>query len=759
MPVFQRPKGYDPNKAQEERLKKEQMAQSLGLDLGVLDNVADADIVDQDDNAMVDDDDDTGDSISVSTTTSTTIGTVDAETFNHLMAQVKRAEQQCITAEQEVRAASDQARKSQRTADLESRKNAVLKKSIEKLKQDKSALELELNRFKTSAGLLSEEEKQRITEELQQLTNAAASQSNEVDIEILREEIEHHKKVAEEAMQELQRQNSKQIEMQQIIDRLQSQDRKLISARGKGTGSSSTGRRAHAAPLSARDSRAANIDIQHVKRLQDELAEHKKLLQQRDREMKQLRQDSDRSMQTQLLQVEREATKLQRELQQQKSHFEQLLQEELKKERARAQEISNLASQQSQQHVHTMIRQLSTKIKSMQQQQLKWKNEVSQLLDTVVGEEMQRLKADAISPMFHSLQDTTKRYYKEVKQRRDLFNQLQELKGNIRVYVRVRPPMEKEAKEECAIRAIPQENELTILDRSHSKTLRFDFERVFGPETTQAHIFEDIQPLATSILDGYNVCIFAYGQTGSGKTHTMEGPVHDRGVNYRTLNELFRIGTERAEEYEYQFRVSVLEIYNENIVDLLDNSRPSLTVQLSGKHVVVPNLTMMHAQSSNDVIQILNRGYKNRAVASNNYNEHSSRSHCIVSVHCETVNRITQKRYSSKLHLVDLAGSERLKKTETMGDRLKESMAINKSLSALGDVIAALAQKSRHIPFRNSKLTSLLQDSLGGNSKCLMFVNVSPTLENAGESISSLQFASRVRAVELGKTERNVVRD
>jgi kinesin family protein C2/C3 len=170
----------------------------------------------------------------------------------------------------------------------------------------------------------------------------------------------------------------------------------------------------------------------------------------------------------------------------------------------------------------------------------------------------------------------------------------------------------------------------------------------------------------------------------------------------------------------------------------------------------VPGLTTICVASTEQVVEILAKGYRNRAVGSNNINAHSSRSHCIVSVFIEGTNHVTRQKIYGKLHLIDLAGSERLKRTETTGDRLKESLAINKSLSALGDVISALAGKKPHIPFRNSKLTSLLQDSLGGNSKVLMFVNVSPTVESAPETICSLQFAARVNKVELGKAEKNV---
>ncbi|XAR56356.1 Minus-end-directed kinesin ATPase [Bertholletia excelsa] len=291
----------------------------------------------------------------------------------------------------------------------------------------------------------------------------------------------------------------------------------------------------------------------------------------------------------------------------------------------------------------------------------------------------------------------------------------------------------------------------------------FKFDAVFGPQSSQVDVFEDTAPFAASVLDGYNVCIFAYGQTGTGKTFTMEGTDEARGVNYRTLEELFRIIKERQGLFQYEVSVSVLEVYNEQIRDLLGSgTQPGVTAKrLEVKQVGegihhVPGLVEANVNNMSEVWEVLQTGSNARAVGSTHANEHSSRSHCIHCVMVEGENLLNGESTRSKLWLVDLAGSERVPKAEVQGERLKETQNINRSLSALGDVISALATKSPHIPFRNSKLTHLLQDSLGGDSKTLMFVQISPNENDQSETLCSLNFASRVRGIELGPAKKQI---
>jgi len=354
-----------------------------------------------------------------------------------------------------------------------------------------------------------------------------------------------------------------------------------------------------------------------------------------------------------------------------------------------------------------------------------------------------------------------KKYRKEVTKNRLLYNQMQELKGNIRVYCRVRPlnPEEVSRNDDFVVSFL-EEGMMLVNNPQTNQKKSFEFEKIYHPDMEQESIFKDTEPLITSVVDGYNVCIFAYGQTGSGKTYTMEGTKENPGVNMRALNELFRVAQERAADYKFEITVSVLEIYNESIRDLLipparaKEKKYEIKQGPTGNYV--PELTSISVTSPADVLRVMSLGNQHRSVGSTNMNEHSSRSHALLSVVVNTTNLISNASSAGKLTLVDLAGSERVSKSGATKDRMLEAQNINKSLSALGDVIMALAQKSQHVPYRNSKLTYLLQDSLGGDSKTLMFVQISPSSDNVGESLCSLNFAARVRSVELGQAKKHV---
>eukprot|EP00026_Physarum_polycephalum_P003420 Phypoly_transcript_03431.p1 GENE.Phypoly_transcript_03431~~Phypoly_transcript_03431.p1 ORF type:complete len:769 (+),score=259.97 Phypoly_transcript_03431:195-2309(+) len=359
--------------------------------------------------------------------------------------------------------------------------------------------------------------------------------------------------------------------------------------------------------------------------------------------------------------------------------------------------------------------------------------------------------------------EAIKKYKKEVVKNRKLYNEIQELKGNIRVYCRVRPLSNDElARNDDNVVSFPEENVMLVNNPQTNQKKSFEFEKIYNPELQQEAIFKDTEPLITSVCDGYNVCIFAYGQTGSGKTYTMEGTKENPGVNLRALNELFRVAQERAADYKFEISVSVLEIYNETIHDLLvkpakGNVTPTkYEIKQGPNGMYVPDLTSVQVHSAADVLRVMALGAQHRATSSTNMNEHSSRSHALLSVVVTTQNLITGSISVGKLTLVDLAGSERVSKSGVTKERMTEAQNINKSLSALGDVIASLAQKNAHIPYRNSKLTYLLQDSLGGDSKTLMFVQISPSSDNVGESLCSLNFAARVRSVELGQAKKHV---
>ncbi|XP_019422125.1 PREDICTED: kinesin-like protein KIN-14R isoform X2 [Lupinus angustifolius] len=367
----------------------------------------------------------------------------------------------------------------------------------------------------------------------------------------------------------------------------------------------------------------------------------------------------------------------------------------------------------------------------------------------------------AVQELVKQCEDLKVKYNEEMTQRKKLFNEVQEAKGNIRVFCRCRPLNKVEISVGCSTVVdfdAAKDGCLGILTSGSTKK-SFRFDRVYTPKDDQVDVFADASSMAVSVLDGYNVCIFAYGQTGTGKTFTMEGTENNRGVNYRTLELLFKISKERSETFAYDISVSVFEVYNEQIRDLLATGPTSKRLEIKqaseGSHHV-PGVVEAKVDNISEVWNVLQAGSNARAVGSNNINEHSSRSHCMLCIMVKAKNLMSGECTKSKLWLVDLAGSERLARTDVQGERLKEAQNINRSLSALGDVISALAAKSSHIPYRNSKLTHLLQDSLGGDSKTLMFVQISPSDQDVSETLSSLNFATRVRGVELGPVKKQI---
>ncbi|XP_071451502.1 kinesin-like protein KIFC1 [Hetaerina americana] len=289
----------------------------------------------------------------------------------------------------------------------------------------------------------------------------------------------------------------------------------------------------------------------------------------------------------------------------------------------------------------------------------------------------------------------------------------------------------------------------------------FSFDRVFPPSAVQADLFEDLSELVQSVIDGYNVCVFAYGQTGSGKTYTMEGGLGQevRGMIPRSVDLIFAKLEELAKlGWTYQVEASFLEIYNEQVHDLLDVGQSTKSCEIRnpsspGGDMVVTNLKVEPVNSAFQVNELLNIARTNRAVAATVHNSHSSRSHFIFKLRLQVSNSDTGKGTDSILSLVDLAGSERLVDiTENL--RVTETKNINKSLSNLGNVILALSLKNEHVPYRNSKLTHLLQPSLGGNSKTLMLINLSPREECVEETLNSLRFATRVSECHIGQARR-----
>ncbi|MQL99201.1 hypothetical protein Taro_031920 [Colocasia esculenta] len=353
------------------------------------------------------------------------------------------------------------------------------------------------------------------------------------------------------------------------------------------------------------------------------------------------------------------------------------------------------------------------------------------------------------------------------------------LDHNVQVVIRIRPLNVTERSLHGYNRCLKQENAQTIAWLGQPES-RFTFDHVACETINQETLFRVVGlPMIENCMSGYNSCMFAYGQTGSGKTHTMLGeideldlrPSPERGMIPRIFEFLFaRIKAEeesrRDENLRYSCKCSFLEIYNEQITDLLDPSSTNLLVsnihkfffkQLREdirKGVYVENLSEFEVETVNDILKLLIQGAANRKIAATNMNRESSRSHsvftCVIESRWEK-DSTTNLRFA-RLNLVDLAGSERQKASGAEGERLKEAANINRSLSTLGHVIMVLVdvahRKQRHIPYRDSRLTFLLQDSLGGNSKTMIIANVSPSVCCTNETLSTLKFAQRAKLIQ-----------
>ncbi|XP_064419297.1 kinesin heavy chain isoform X3 [Latimeria chalumnae] len=280
------------------------------------------------------------------------------------------------------------------------------------------------------------------------------------------------------------------------------------------------------------------------------------------------------------------------------------------------------------------------------------------------------------------------------------------------------------------------------------------FDRVLPPNTTQDQVYNACaKQIVKDVLDGYNGTIFAYGQTSSGKTHTMEGKLHDShlmGIIPRIAHDIFDHIYSMDENLEFHIKVSYFEIYLDKIRDLLDVSKTNLAVHEDKNRVpYVKGCTERFVSSPEEVMDVIDEGKANRHVAVTNMNEHSSRSHSIFLINIKQENVETEKKLIGKLYLVDLAGSEKVSKTGAEGAVLDEAKNINKSLSALGNVISALAEGTKtHVPYRDSKMTRILQDSLGGNCRTTIIICCSPSIFNEAETKSTLMFGQRAKTIK-----------
>ncbi|KAK0607507.1 hypothetical protein LWI29_016003 [Acer saccharum] len=350
--------------------------------------------------------------------------------------------------------------------------------------------------------------------------------------------------------------------------------------------------------------------------------------------------------------------------------------------------------------------------------------------------------------------------------------------SGVKVIVRMRPLNNEEEEGDMIVQKVTGDS-VSINGQT------FTFDSVGNTDSTQLDVFQLIGvPLVENCLAGFNSSVFAYGQTGSGKTYTMWGPANalleenlssdQQGLTPRVLERLFsRINEEQIKHAEqqlkYQCRCSFLEIYNEQITDLLDPSQRNLQIREDVKSgVYVENLREEYVCTMKDVTQLLIKGLSNRRTGATSINAESSRSHsvftCIVESRCKGKADGISRFKTSRINLVDLAGSERQKLTGAAGERLKEAGNINRSLSQLGNLINILAEvsqtgKQRHIPYRDSRLTFLLQDSLGGNAKLAMICAISPSQSCKSETFSTLRFAQRAKAIKNKAVVNEVMQD
>ncbi|CAN8256716.1 unnamed protein product [Cochlearia groenlandica] len=329
-----------------------------------------------------------------------------------------------------------------------------------------------------------------------------------------------------------------------------------------------------------------------------------------------------------------------------------------------------------------------------------------------------------------------------ISEKKRLFNDLLTAKGNIKVFCRARPLFEDEGP---SIIEFP--GDCTICVNTSDDTLsnpkkEFEFDRVYGPQVGQAALFNDVQPFVQSALDGSNVSVLAYGQTNAGKTYTMEGLNHDRGLYARCFEELFDLAnSDTTSTSQFSFSVSVFEIYNEQIRDLLSETLSNLPKINMGSHENIIELVQEKVENPLEFLRVLKSAFQNRGIDKSKFNV----THLFVTIHVYYSNRITGENIYSKLSLVDLAGSEGLTVENDSGDHVTDLLHVMNSISALGDVLFSLTSEKDSIPYENSVLTRILADSLGGSSKTLMIVNICPSAKNLSETVSCLNYAARAR--------------
>jgi kinesin family protein 5 len=332
---------------------------------------------------------------------------------------------------------------------------------------------------------------------------------------------------------------------------------------------------------------------------------------------------------------------------------------------------------------------------------------------------------------------------------------------NIKIAVRFRPLNQREEGEDVSFLKIDNNNIELTNENDKSQNHKFIFDNVFNVDSNQEEVYNLVAKNAIEwFCQGYNSTIFTYGPTSSGKTHTMFGGKDDKkGIIPRSCETLFQTLKNNENISSYTLKCSFIEIYCEKIRDLLDTDKDTDSLKLrndTNKGIYIQGLIEKFVYSSQDILQTIENGTNKRTIASTSLNSVSSRSHAVLTLKLNQVMTDGTEMFS-KLHLIDLAGSENVSKSEVQGISLLEAQMINKSLSCLSNVIFALTEKGRdHIPYRDSKLTFLLQDSLGGNSRTILIATASPSISSYSETLNTLKFARRTKEIKnIPKINKN----
>lgn len=353
----------------------------------------------------------------------------------------------------------------------------------------------------------------------------------------------------------------------------------------------------------------------------------------------------------------------------------------------------------------------------------------------------------------------------ELNLRRKIQNRYMLIRGNLRVMCRIRPFLEVSENTSLIKKAFLDtfniSNESIVLKESvnSNRNKKYDFDYIFGQRTMQAEVYEEVSLLIQSMIRGNNICIIAYGQTCTGKTYTIQGPQSGSqpGMALRAAKELFEIldlyDKDKPKNSQSKLSLSIIEIYNENIYNLLCEDCPLLNIyESSNNNLVIPDLNPINIENFNEAAKLFKLSAKLRKTKETNNNDRSSRSHCIYTFHLKTIEG--EKITRSKLHIIDLAGSERISRSVGVMDEnlKKEAISINLSLTSLSNVLNSIAVKSTHVPYRDSKLTHFLKESLNENYNILLLLHISPNIKDLGETFSTLEFGNRIVKICKHKT-------